>query len=85
MNNDIKGAGGRKDDGDEEAMRSVWETYVVCKKARSSCAPNGGAGDAREEEAITKRIQLEMKQKGRIRDDGRDVLYICVSELGMNY
>ena len=32
-----------------------------------------------------KRIQLKMKQKRRIRDDGRDVLYICVSELGMNY
>jgi len=29
-------------------------------------------------EAITKRIQLEMKQKGRIRNSGCDMLCICV-------
>ena len=29
-------------------------------------------------EAITKRIQLEMKQKGRIRNNGRGVLCMCV-------
>ena len=51
---------------------------------------NGGAGDASEMEkvygeAITKRIRLEMKQKGRIRNNGRDVLCICVSEVGMYY
>jgi hypothetical protein len=28
--------------------------------------------------AITKRVRLEMKQKGRIRNNGRDVLCICV-------
>jgi hypothetical protein len=28
-------------------------------------------------EAITKRIQLEMKQKGKIRNNGRDVLCMC--------
>ena len=36
-------------------------------------------------EAITKRIRLEMKQKRRIRNNGRDVLCICVSEVGMYY
>lgn len=36
-------------------------------------------------EAITKRIRLEMKQKGRIKNNGCDVLCICVSELGMYY
>jgi hypothetical protein len=63
----------------------MWETYVVCKKSAEFMNAEWGAGDARGGEVITKRIQLEMKQKGRIRDDGRDVLYMCVSELGMNY
>jgi len=83
MNNDIKDARGVKT-GDGKVMRSICgrPTLYAKKRART---PNGGAGDARGGEAITKRIQLEMKQKGRVKDDGRDVLYIYVSELGMNY
>lgn len=36
-------------------------------------------------EAIMKRIQIGMKQKERIRNNGCDVLCICVSGLGMYY
>lgn len=36
-------------------------------------------------EVITKSVRLEMKQKGRIRNNGRDVFMYVVSELGMNY
>jgi len=51
-------------------------------KKRSVRKHQMGEQVTQEGEAITKKIQLEMKQKGR--DNGHDVLCMW-SELGMNY
>jgi len=63
-------------------MQKKWQ--VRKNQMGDQVTQEGGMGKVYGE-AITKRIQLEMKQKGRIRNNGRDVLCICVSELGMYY
>jgi hypothetical protein len=64
------------------------ETHVVCKEVgvrkREQVTPEGCGENI--SGGITKRIRLEMKQKqAEIRNDGRDVLYIRVPEVGMYY
>jgi len=92
-NKDIKNARGVRRVGKQ--CKDMWDkakegTYIVCKKwgvRRNRNEEQVTQEGVRKvyEEAITKRIRLEMKQKGRIRNNGRDVLCICVSELGMYY
>lgn len=86
--NDIKNARGvRRERGNN--AKDMWdkakeETYVVCKKWGVRKHRMGEQVTQEWEgkvygEAITKGIRLEMKQKGKIRNNGRDVLciYVC--------
>ena len=83
MNNDIKEARGVKTR-DGEVMRSICGRPTLYAKKRRVREHRMGEQVTQEGGGNYEENSVRNEAK-RIRDNGRDVLYICVSELGMNY